>query len=104
MCVLNLIQYAGIGLYAYNSIGYFGLEWPQYTTVGMNMTQTGHSIIIDQDHYVQGLELPQLSITEGLNYDDQLCSEGQTIFRACVAKILHVGYQSRPDICFQAKC
>ena len=83
----------------------FGSEGSEmFRYVGMNMTQTGHSIIIDQDHYVQGLELPEMSITEGLNYDDQLCSEGQTIFRGCVAKILHVGYQSRPDVCFQAKC
>ena len=83
----------------------FGSEGSEmFRYVGMNMTQTGHSIVIDQDHYVQGLELPDMSITEGLKFDDLLCSEGQTMFRGCVAKILHVGYQSRPDVCFQAKC
>ena len=35
---------------------------------------------------------------------DLLNKEGQTLFRAQVAKILHVGYQSRPDLCFEAKC
>ena len=83
----------------------FGSEGSErFRYVGMNMTQTGHSIIIDQDHYVQGLELPDMSIAEGLKFDNLLCSEGQTMFRGCVAKILHVGYQSRPDVCFQAKC
>ncbi len=29
--------------------------------------------------------------------------EGQKVFRSHVARVLHVGYQSRPDVCFEAK-
>ena len=83
----------------------FGSEGSQmFRYVGMNMVQSEKSIVIDQDHYVQGLELPDMTIAEELKCDELLCAEGQTVFRGSVAKILHVGYQSRPDVCFQAKC
>ena len=83
----------------------FGSEASErFRYVGMNMSQAENHISIDQDHYVKGLELPDLSIAEGLKGDEVLCAEGQTIFRGCVAKVLHVGYQSRPDVCFDAKC
>ena len=67
---------------------------------GMNMTQTSDGIIIDQDHYVKSLELPDMDLVRGLNMNDVLSGEGQTLFRACVAKVLYVGYQSRPDVFF----
>ena len=83
----------------------FGLEETEsFRYVGMNMTQTHRGILVDQDHYVKGLELPNMDIAKDLNVNDTLCAEGQTVFRGCVAKILHVGYQSRPDVCFSAKC
>ncbi len=83
----------------------FGLEERDaFRYVGMNMTQTETGILVDQDHYVKGLELPDMDIAKDLHVNDVLCSEGQTLFRGCVAKILHVGYQSRPDICFEGKC
>ena len=83
----------------------FGLEEAEtFRYVGMNMTQTENGILIDQDHYVKGLELPDMDVAKDLHVNDELTAEGQTIFRGCVAKILHVGYQSRPDICFEAKC
>ena len=34
---------------------------------------------------------------------DVLCPDGQKIFRSHVARLLHVGYISRPDVCFEAK-
>ena len=83
----------------------FGLEEAEsFRYVGMNMTQTEEGIRIDQDHYVKGLELPDMDIAQSLNANDLLTAEGQTVFRGCVAKILHISYQSRPDICFEAKC
>ena len=71
---------------------------------GLNMTQTDDGIIIDQDRYVSTLELPDMDSVRGLSMNDILSGEGQTVFRGCVAKILYVGYQSRPDVCFEAKC
>ena len=71
---------------------------------GMNMTQSNDGIVIDQDHYVKNLELPEMESFRGLKMNDTLNGEGQALFRTCVAKILYVGYQSRPDVCFEAKC
>ena len=83
----------------------FGLEEAEcFRYVGMNMTQTEDGILVDQDHYIKGLELPDMDVALDLQVNDTLTAEGQTVFRGCIAKILHVGYQSRPDICFEAKC
>ena len=83
----------------------FGLEEAEsFRYVGMNMRQTENGILIDQDHYIKGLELPDMDVAQDLQVTDTLTAEGQTVFRGCVAKILHISYQSRPDICFEAKC
>ena len=68
------------------------------------MRRVDSGIIIDQDHYVKSLELPSMDVAQGQKITDVLNPEGQTVFRGCVAKVLHVGYQSRPDVCFEAKC
>ena len=83
----------------------FGLEEAEsFRYVGMNMTQEEGGILIDQDHYVKALELPDMDVADKLNMNDLLPAEGQTVFRGSVAKILHIGYQSRPDVSFEAKC
>ena len=78
-------------------------EIESFRYVGMNMSQTEEGILIDQDHYVKGLELPDMDVAKDILSSDLLSVEGQTLFRGCVAKILHVGYQSRPDVCFAGK-
>ena len=45
-----------------------------------------------------------MDVAHDLNITDSLTAEGQSIFRGAVAKILHISYQSRPDVCFEAKC
>jgi hypothetical protein len=45
-----------------------------------------------------------MEVARQLQVDDLLDSDGQREFRGCVAKLLYVGYQSRPDVCFEAKC
>ena len=83
----------------------FGLdESESFRYVGMNMIQTEDGIVIDQDHYVKSLELPDMEVACKQKVNEVLSADGQTVFRGCVAKILHVGYQSRPDVCFDAKC
>ena len=79
-------------------------ETEAFWYTGMNMTQNNDGIVIDQDHYVRSLELPDMEIARGQKMNDVLNAEGQTLFRGCVAKVLYVGYQSRPDVCFEAKC
>ena len=44
-----------------------------------------------------------MSIAKDLKCDDILCVDGQSEFRSCVAKILYVGFQSRPDVSFEGK-
>ena len=79
-------------------------ENDEFRYVGMHMKRMSDGILVDQDHYVKAIELPSMEIAEGLEMNDTLSKEGQTLFRGHVAKLLHVGYQSRPDSCFEAKC
>jgi hypothetical protein len=78
-------------------------ESERFRYIGMNMVQNNHGIFVNQDHYIQSLELPDMSSAKDLECDDILCNEGQAEFRSCVAKILYVGFQSRPDVCFEGK-
>ena len=78
-------------------------EVSNFRYVGMNMIQKGNGITINQDHYIESLELPDMQVAVNLKSDDVLCPEGQAEFRGCVAKILYVGSQSRPDVSFEGK-
>ena len=78
-------------------------EVSNFRYVGMNMIQNVDGIMINQDHYIESLELPDMQVAVNLKTNDVLCPEGQAEFRGCVAKILYVGSQSRPDVCFEGK-
>ena len=78
-------------------------EYMNFRYVGMNMVQKHNGISINQDHYIDSLELPDMEVAVNLKSEDILCPDGQAEFRACVAKLLYVGAQSRPDVCFEAK-
>ena len=69
-----------------------------------NMIQNSNGILINEDHYIQSLELPDMEVARDLQCDDILDADGQKEFRGCVAKLLYVGFQSRPDVCFEGKC
>ena len=75
-------------------------ESEQFHYIGMNMIQDNEGVVVNQYHYVQ---LPDMNIAKDLKCDDILCCDGQAEFRSCVAKILYVGFQSRPDVCFEVK-
>ena len=66
-------------------------ESEQFRYIGMNMIQDNQGVVVNQDHYVQSLELPDMNIAKDLKCDDILCCDGQAEFRSCVAKIL-VGF------------
>ena len=78
-------------------------ETMNFRYVGMNMIQKKNGITINQDHYIESLEMPDMQVAVDMKSDDILCPEGQAEFRGCVAKILYVGSHSRPDVCFEAK-
>ena len=63
-------------------------ESEQFRYIGMNMIQDNQGVVVNQDHYVQSLELPDMNIAKDLKCDDILCCDGQAEFRSCVAKIL----------------
>ena len=82
----------------------FGSEEKEsFRYVGLNVNQEHGFIEVDQDHYVEALEVPDLKHIKTKQGSDILDEEGQTEFRSLVAKILQVGYNSRPDVCFEAK-
>ena len=83
----------------------FGSEEKEcFRYVGLNVSQNHEYIDVDQDHYIEALEVPDLKTfrLEG-SLSQIMDEEGQTDFRSIVAKILQIGYQSRPDVCFEAK-
>ena len=65
-------------------------ESERFRYIGMNMIQNSHGIYVNQDHYIQSLELPDMNIAKDLLCDDVLCSDEQAEFRSCVAKLLYI--------------
>ena len=87
-----------------NSFVFSEEESERFRYIGMNMVQEKNGITVDQNHYIQLLEVPDLQSVANLKMDDTLDADGQTEFRGWVAKILYIGYQSRPDLIFEGKC
>ena len=82
----------------------FGLdEVQEFRYVGMNLSRTSKGITVDQDHYINTFEVPDMEVASGQLMSDLLNAEGQTLFRGHVSRVLHIGYLSRPDVLFEAK-
>ena len=78
-------------------------EQHDFRYVGMNVFQhEDEGVIIDFDHYVQTLEIPEMESVD-VDKDGIMDQEGQTAFRSVVSKIVTIGYQCRPDIIFDTK-
>ena len=73
----------------------------EFRYVGMNIKQTRAGIQVDQDHYIEGLEIPKIDCT--IDDEAELDFEGQTKFRGIVGKLNHLSSQSRPDLSFETK-
>ena len=78
-------------------------ESKHFRCAGISMIQSNSGIFLNQDHYVQSIELPDMQIGNNLKCYDILSVEGQTEFRGSVAKVLYIEFQSRPGVCFEAK-
>ena len=79
-------------------------EDTEFQYVGMNFSQAKDgSVIVDQDHFLKALEGPDLEVVAKLKVSDVMDDEVKKIFSSAVAKLNCVGYQSRPDVCFEAK-
>ena len=88
----------------FNKFKFGSHENTEFRYVGMNFSQLRDgSIQMDQDHYVDALEGPDIDIVADISMEEIMGDEGQREFRSAVAKLNCVGYQSRPDLCFDAK-
>jgi hypothetical protein len=69
--------------------------------VGLNMSRTEDAILLDQDHYIQNLAIPDISCLNSLRANDPL--PDQSAFRSAVAKLQMISITSRPDLCYDTK-
>ena len=80
----------------------FGSEGEiEFKYVGMHIKQKEDAIEIDQDHYLESLDIPKLD--SRIDDEEMLNFEGQSQFRGLVGKLNHVSSNGRPDLCFEAK-
>ena len=67
---------------------------------GMQVVKNGDFIFIDQDHYIESLEIPSIHDISDLNCDDLLDEEYQHKFRSITGQIGWIANTSRPDLCY----
>ena len=61
---------------------YFGSEEEEkFRYMGLNMEQTADGIIVNQDHYVKELELPDMDVAKNLKAEEVHDKGGQKEFR-----------------------
>ena len=75
----------------------------EFKYVGLHIRQEGGVIEIDQNHYVDALENPDMEVCDKNELNEVMDQEGQTEFRSVVGKLAHIGQISRPDVVFEAK-
>ena len=78
-------------------------EEVEFRYVGLHIVQYEEGIVIDTDHYVQAMDLPDMELVKFLKVNEVMCSDGQTEFRSVVGKLASLAHTSRPDICFDVK-
>ena len=71
--------------------------------VGLNMDKVDGNVIIDQDHFVQSIETPDVKEISSLSKHVLLPDKFQTEFRSLVSKLNMLSVTSRPDITFEVK-
>ena len=72
--------------------------------LGMNICKNANGdIVIDQNHYVEELEVPDMQQFQGLAKADILPEQHQSTFRSLASKLNMLALSSRPDFTFAAK-
>ena len=72
--------------------------------LGMNVRRgEDGSIILDQNHYVKEIEVPDLEQVKSLKKADKLPPGLQSVFRSLASKLNMLALSSRPDYTFAAK-
>lgn len=73
-------------------------EKEEFRYVGMQVKQKKDGIVVNQDHYIEMMDVPDVILTE--DNSEVLEEEGQTDFRGLVGKIGWLAGHSRPDVVF----
>ena len=76
---------------------------PPCRYLGSNITRVDNDIMLNQDHYVDSLEIPDTSELCNVKRDEILPQKFQTIFRSLASKLNMLAMTSRPDIMFDSK-
>ena len=71
--------------------------------IGSNLAKEDGDIVINQDHYITALEVPDLSKISHLKRDDVLPEKFQSMFRSLASKLNMIAMSSRPDVMYDAK-
>ena len=69
----------------------------------MNILQKEDGIEIENAHYIEAMELPNMDVAKDKKPDEVLDNSGQTEFRSAIGKLTSLAYSTRPDICFELK-
>ena len=76
-------------------------EEDDFLYVGTHVVQTSEQILVDQERYVDDLELPDMEQYSGISdLSTILEDQGQSDFRALVGKIGWLTNSSRPDLAY----
>jgi hypothetical protein len=75
----------------------------EFRYVGMNIVQYDQGIEVNNNHYIEAMELPEMELVGCIKLDDVMGGEGQTEFRSVIGKLTSLAHTSRPDICFDVK-
>ena len=72
--------------------------------LGINISRSENGdIVLDQDHYVKDLDIPDVEAVKHLHKQDLLSNRFQSVFRSVASKINMLALSSRPDFAYAAK-
>ena len=77
------------------------IEEGAFRYVTTNTEQQGDRTVIKQDHYIDRIELIDLSQFAGMRNDDTFDESGQALFRSKFGSLNWLAVQTRPDIAYE---
>ena len=80
---------------------FYGKTEGAFRYVRTNIEQQGDRIVMNQDHYIDSIELIDLSRFAGMSNDDTLDESGQALFRSKVGALNWLAVQTRQDIAYE---
>jgi hypothetical protein len=72
----------------------------KFSYVGYQISQYASCIVLDQNSYVEGIDVPNMSAERELQKDEPLTKAEMTTFRSLVGSLNWVVHGSRPDLAF----